>query len=182
MEEEQDIRLVRQCLNGYTGAFEQIVHKYQKLIFNLVYHMTHNFDDAEELTQAIFVKVFENLDHYNSSYKFYSWIYRIAVNESLNFIKRNKHSIEIQDKYESRERTPDKMLIESEISEEIGCALDRLEPNYRMVIILRHFLDYSYKDISDVLQLPEKKVKSRLYSARQILANILTERGIIIND
>jgi RNA polymerase sigma-70 factor (ECF subfamily) len=181
MNENADKQLVISCLSGDTAAFEQIVRKYQKTIFNLVYHMTHDFDHAEDLTQSVFVKVYENLDRYNTNYKFYSWIYRIAVNESLNFIKRQKKNETLPEGIESTSEKADRHADNDELQQSINYALGELEPEYRILIIMRHFLDYSYHDISQTLQIPEKTVKSRLYSARQTLARILTKKGMQTN-
>ena len=85
--ESDDILLVQQCLNGNTKAYEIIVEKYYKIIFRMAFRVLKNDDDAEEITQIVFVKAYENLSSYNSKYKFFSWLYKITVNESLNFIK-----------------------------------------------------------------------------------------------
>ena len=177
MNDNTDKELVKSCLSGDSAAFEQIVRNYQRTIFNLVYHMTHDYDQAQDLTQSVFIKVYENLDRYNEKYKFYNWIYRIAVNESLNFIKRDRKSEILHDEMASAADDTDIRTDDEELHKTIDMALDRLEPHYRILIIMRHFLDYSYHTMSELLDIPEKRVKSRLYSARQILARILTQKG-----
>lgn len=182
MKDSTDQVLVTRCLNGDFSAFREIIDRYQKVIFNMIFRMTQDFDNAEELTQAVFVKVYENLNKYNTRFKLYSWIYRIAVNETINFIKRNKKNQELSEDYESDEKNPAAKAHETEQSKIISQAIGELNPDFRIIIVLRHFLDYSYRDLSDILGLPEKTVKSRLYAARQILAESLTKKGITINE
>jgi len=85
-----DTDLVQECLAGNTKAFEALIDKYQKKIFNIVYRMTGNDDDAEDITQSVFIKVYEKLSSFNPKYKFFSWLYRIALNESLNLMNQKK--------------------------------------------------------------------------------------------
>jgi RNA polymerase sigma-70 factor (ECF subfamily) len=144
----------------------------------MIFRMVQDYDYAEELTQTVFVKVYQNLNKYNTKYKFYSWIYRIAVNETLNFIKRNQKAQPLADEWETIEKGPADKIGDEEISHIIAQVLSELKPEYRIIVVMRHFLDYSYQQIGEVLQIPEKKVKSRLYSARQLLGDLLVARGI----
>ncbi len=181
MKENEDNVLVARCLKGDHRAYESLVRKYQKTIFNVIYQIVRDFSDAEDLTQTVFLKVYENLQKFNDRFKFYSWIYRIAINEGLNFIQQKKIVYELPENYASLEKAPDRILNESQIVEQIDQALAALDPNYRVLIIMRHFLDLSYKEIGEITNLPEKKVKSRLYMARQIMAKKIVEKGIDID-
>ena len=181
MIEHTDEVLVNRCLNGDGGAFGQIVNRYQKIVFNLAFRMTRDYDDADDLAQTVFVKVYENLKRYNRNHKFYSWIYRITLNETLNFIKRNNRTEDIPESYESPDSSAEQASDIQESNKLIDEALNELQDEYRILIIMRHFLNYSYTQIGETLELPEKKVKSRLYMARQILAKILTQKGITHN-
>jgi RNA polymerase sigma-70 factor (ECF subfamily) len=181
MKEQTDNILVEQCLGGNTAAFGQIVLRYQKTVFNLAFGMTRDHDDAEDLAQTVFIKVYESLTRFNQQHKFYSWIYRITVNETLNFVKRNNRAVEIPESYESQDKSPEHITDDLETSAIIDSALDELAADYRILIVMRHFLNYSYSQISETLEMPEKTVKSRLYMARQILARILTQKGINVN-
>jgi RNA polymerase sigma-70 factor (ECF subfamily) len=182
MIEHDDKKLVHDCLNGSKQAFEQVVDKYQKMIFNMVYRMIHNLDDAEDITQGIFIKVFENLNSFNPKYKFFSWMYRIAINESLNHINRMKPFDPLSENLVALEKTPDKTYNGVEISEKIQQALMQIDPDYRMLIILKHFQDCSYKEIAVISNIPEKTIKSRLFTARQLLKEILVREGMIPDD
>ena len=181
MIEHTDEFLVSRCLKGDSEAFGQIVDRYQKTVFNLAFRMTRDYDDADDLSQTVFVKVYENLKKYNSRHKFYSWIYRITINETLNFIKRNKRTETIPESYESQDNSPEMETDIEESSHLIDEALSELQDEYRILIIMRHFLNYSYTQIGETLELPEKKVKSRLYMARQILAKTLMQKGLTYN-
>ena len=182
MKENEDRDLVNRVLAGERHAFEILVRKYQKTVFNAVYQIVRDLADAEDITQGIFVKVYENLKKYDPHYKFYSWIYRIAINESLNFARQKRAVYEIPEDYASLEKMPDQVLSEAEIIEQVDAALANLDPEYRVLIVMRHFLDFSYKEICEVLKLPDKKVKSRLYMARQIMARFMLEKGIDIDE
>jgi len=182
MIEYDDKDLVQRCLTGEGKAFEFIVEKYQQPLFNLVYRMTHSLDDAEDITQAAFIKAYENLKNYDNKFKFYSWIYRITLNEALNFVNRKKRIDVLPDELESYEDTPEQLYKKSEMDKNIQDALMRLEPKYRMLIILNHFQNYSYSEISKITEVEEKKVKSRLFTARQLLKDILIKNGIFEHE
>jgi RNA polymerase sigma-70 factor (ECF subfamily) len=182
MDKYEDIALVKLCLKGNSEAFEILLDRYQKPIFNLVFRMCNNFDDAEDITQLVFIKVYKNLKSYNNKYKFFSWVYRIAINETLNQLKQKVRLEELSDMYMSKEGTPDDVYNQVEISETIQKALMELESNYRIPIILRHFHNCTYQDMSNILHIPEKTIKSRLFTARQLLGQILISKDIKAND
>ena len=181
MIEQDDLKIIEECLGGNTEAFEQIVDKYQKPIFNGAYRIINQYEDAEDVTQAVFVKAFENLRSFNPKYKFFSWLYRMLINESLNFINHRKR-IEISDTETMRHKlNPQENHRAIDLSRDIQNALMDLKPDYRVVVVLKHFRDFSYKEMSTVLDIPEKTVKSRLFTARQALKDILVRKGFISN-
>jgi len=179
MKLHNDANLVDECLKGDNRAYEELVRKYQKPIYNLALRMAKAPEDAEDITQTVFVKAYEKLDSYDSTHRFFSWIYRIAVNESINFCKRRQR----EDPYESgvtgaHRETPEETYRDGELSEHVGDAIARLKMDYRLVLVLKHYHDFSYHEMSEVLQIPEKTVKSRLFTARQQLKVILEKEGI----
>jgi RNA polymerase sigma-70 factor (ECF subfamily) len=179
MKERTDAVLVDQCLKGDNTAYETLVTKYHKPIYNLALRMAKVTEDAEDITQTVFVKAYEKLDSYNPAHRFFSWIYRIAVNESINFCKRNKRTDEYESGVTGMEKfTPEDNFRAEQLGEHVGDAIGRLKLDYRLVIVLKHFHDFTYKEMSDVLQIPEKTVKSRLFTARQQLKTILEKEGI----
>jgi RNA polymerase sigma-70 factor (ECF subfamily) len=175
---------VRQCLAGDREAFGMLIGRHQKAVFNVALRMTKSYTEAQDITQAVFIKAFEKLNEYDARYKFFSWIYRMAVNEALNFIKRNRRFEGLSPDHDhlSLEQTPDADYEESERSRTIQNALMILKTDYRVVIVLKHFAGLSYREIAYVLELPEKKVKSRLFSARQILKQVLLKQGFMNNE
>jgi RNA polymerase sigma-70 factor (ECF subfamily) len=175
----EDSALVRQCLNGDNRSFEVLVRKYQAPIYNLALRMVRVPEDAEDITQTVFVKAYEKLDSYNPAHRFFSWIYRIAVNESINFVRRRKRT----DEYESgvsakNEATPEANLRDDELARTVGQAISSLKMDYRLVVVLKHYHDFTYVEIGDILQIPEKTVKSRLFTARQLLKEKLAKEGV----
>lgn len=178
-EEEGDPALVRRCREGDRQAFELLVVRYQKPVFNAALRMLHDPQEALDVAQTTFLKAFEHLADYDPSFKFYSWIYRIAVNESLNALG-SRRTFEGLDGEEPDEAPgPDRQAEGEETGREIGAALMRISPEQRTVIVLRHFMHLSYADMGHTLELPEKTVKSRLYSARQLLRDQLLLRETV---
>ena len=178
MNDSDDAALVKNCLQGDIKAFESLVDKYQKPIFNAALRVCNDFDSAEDISQAAFVKAYEKLESYNPKYRFFSWLYRIVINEALNFLHQGKNLLELDENIISKQKTPDQVLEQTEISEKVRNALMQIEPNYRFMIELRHFQNCSYSEIGYIMNIPEKKVKSRLYMARQVLGKILIKAGI----
>jgi RNA polymerase sigma-70 factor (ECF subfamily) len=174
-----DAILVRQCLAGESRAFDALVRKYQKPLYNLALRMVKDRDDAMDIVQGVFVKVYQKLDSYDERHGFFSWIYRITINESINFMNRSKRSEE----YQSGETvvlpaTQEAAHSATALSEQIDEAIAMLKLDYRTVIVLKHYHDFSYQEMAEVLGIPEKTVKSRLFTARQQLKEILTARGV----
>lgn len=174
----RDQALVEQCRRGDRKALEEMVGHYEKPVFNAAYRILGNPDDAADVTQVVFMKTFERLDQYDRKYKFFSWIYRIAINEAINQLKRGKNQQPLDDTEVAGTRGPDASAEAGDLSREIQQGLMELTEDYRTVVVLRHFSECSYRQISEILQIPEKTVKSRLYSARQIMRETLQARGV----
>lgn len=177
--DDEDFIAVTGCLNGNGKSYEIIVEKYNKVIFRLANKFVKDFDDAEEITQAVFVKAYENLGNYNPKYKFFSWLYRITVNESINFEKRRKNSETVSEDLQSNEDNPDKIYDKDVLNNNIVDALMELDMLYRLPVVLKHFMDYSYKELSYLLGVPEKTVKSRLFTGRQLLKDIFIKKRVL---
>lgn len=185
MSNDHDIALVRECRRGDRGALEELVGLYEKRVFSAAYRLTGNPEDAKDVTQVVFLKVFEHLDQYDDRYKFFSWIYRITVNESINLINR-RGRVENLDRPEAVEELGDSetkgpltTLDQEQANERIQQALMKMTPDHRAVIVLRHFADLSYRDMSEALNIPEKTVKSRLFDARRRLGELLNRSGLL---
>lgn len=176
MENEDDAELVSRCLRGDPGAFEGLVARYQRVLFNVALRMVSNYEDARDIAQTTFFKAYQKLGTYDPAFRFFSWIYRIMLNESLNLIERRKahlpldvHLTSSTDLYED--------AVAREVSEKVQSALQELSPEYREAVVLRHFAELSYSEMSSLLAIPEKTVKSRLYTARQRLSALLATSG-----
>jgi RNA polymerase sigma-70 factor (ECF subfamily) len=178
MIERDDSILVRQCLEGDRRSFEELVRKYVKPIFNLALRMVSDSENAADIAQTTFIKAYENLRTFDLKLKFFSWLYRIAINEALNFLEKQRPSEELSEEIASGDPTPDEAIGEAERDEIIQQALMRLTPDLRSVIILRHFTGLTYAEMSSALSIPERKVKSRLFSARRRLRELLLNKGL----
>ena len=176
MADERDRALVKRFLEGQGDAASGLVDRYQKRLFNLALRMLENVQDAEDVTQTAFLNAFLKLRTYNPRYRFFSWIYRITVNESLNTLKRRKPAVSLGDDLDLRSPgpAPDRA---TENADQIGRALMGLTPEDRAVVVLKHFVSFSYQEIADVLGIPVKTVKSRLFTARERLRLTIREQG-----
>jgi RNA polymerase sigma-70 factor (ECF subfamily) len=179
MEKQSDVNLVRACIEGDKRAFEILIDRYQKTLFNIALNMVKDYEDAKDVTQNVFIKAYENLDGFREEFKFFSWIYRIAVNECINFIGKRKNFKELEGETVSRYNNPEEEFIMNEFNEKIMDAISELPMDYRLAIIFRHFASLPYRDISFILDIPEKKVKSRLFTARKLLGEIFQKQGIL---
>jgi RNA polymerase sigma-70 factor (ECF subfamily) len=182
MVNNSDSELVRECLESNISAFEVLIDRYQKTLFNTTLRMVKDYDDAKDIVQTVFIKAYENLDKYNPKFNFFSWIYKMLVNESINFLKQRKRHMALNQNIMTQKSTPEESYCQNEFSRNVSDAVADLPLIYRMVIVFRHFADLSYRDLSYVLGIPEKTVKSRLFTARRMLGEIFTERGILVHE
>jgi RNA polymerase sigma-70 factor (ECF subfamily) len=176
--DDTDRILVARYRNGDREAFAELVVRYQRPIYNAAFWVLRKAEDAHDVTQDVFLKVAERLDEYDPEYKFFSWIYRIAVNESLNLLRRNGREEALDDEVDlpgAESSNPERQAGEAELSRRIQGTLMGMTTNDRMVLSLRHFSDCSYQEIGQILDLDEKTVKSRLYEARHRLADLLKD-------
>ncbi len=182
MQAVDDIALVQRCLEGEQAAFEELIEKYQNIVFNVAFRMVQCREDAEDIVQSVFLSAYENLPRFNSRYKFFSWIYRMTMNESINLIHRRKPEVMIDDYHATTGVTPESDCEVTEVRTVLERAVAALTPEYRAVIILRHFEELTYEEIAEALKLPMKTVKSRIYSARQLLAQNVTLKAVMSHD
>lgn len=176
MSDDEERAAIARCLTGESRAFAVLVDSYQRVLFNVALRMVNDKDDAEDVVQASFVKAYEKLHTYDRRRKFFSWIYRITVNECLNHLARRKrHEPGGEDE---TSRGPEDAMEQREVEAVIGAALLDLSIDYRGAIILRHFVHLSHREMSRVLDVPEKTVKSRLHTARKLLGELLAKRGV----
>jgi len=177
MHKDRDAALVDDCKRGDRRAMSQLVSQYQRPVFNAAYRILGNTEDAADATQTVFLKVFEHIADYDQKFKFFSWVYRIAINESLNQVKKRHKQQPLDDSQVSPWQGPAEDLDSKQICKRVQAALMLLNEDYRTVVVLKHISGCSYLQISEILQLPEKTVKSRLYSARQQMKKTLQNDG-----
>ena len=177
MDNDVDQALVERFRNGDRDAFTALMVRYQRPIYNAAFWIVRSADDARDIAQSVFLKVAERLDEFDDSHRFFSWIYRIAVNESLNLLRRNGHEEPLDDEIElpGGSDDPESQARDAERSRHIQRALLTMSAMDRTVIVLRHFSECSYQEIARVLDVDEKTVKSRLFEARRRLRELLTE-------
>jgi len=184
---DKETQLIEAVLDGDGNAFRGLVETYQARIYNIIYGMVHNRDDAQELTQDSFIKAYKKLDTFNLGTKFYTWVCRIAVNTTIDFLRKHKNrqhlsfdeGIGIQESagvsdmhYESN---PEQAAIQEETRQKIIEAVDELPEDQKQILILKEIDGLSYKEISEVLSVPQGTVMSRLYYARKKLQDILID-------
>jgi RNA polymerase sigma-70 factor, ECF subfamily len=182
-----DLELVVRAIQGRDDGFEELVRRYQRPIVGYVYRMLGDYESALDVTQEVFIKVYNSLGKYSSEYKFSTWLYRIAHNAAIDQMRRNPivpQSLETgsadgsyQLQIESPGPTPEQDRERSEWRTEIEAVVRCLPETYRELILLRHAQDMTYDEIAEVSGLPLGTVKNRLFRAREMMRKIFIERG-----
>jgi len=169
-----DRELVLRATRGETDAFGELVTQYQTSVFNVCYRILHERSEAEDMTQEAFIRAHNRLNTFDLEKSFGPWIRRVAANVCLNYLESQKITAELNDEKEADEsQSPEKQIEVKERSEQIRMALASLNPQYRLVVELRHYQEMSYEEIADELKIPLSDVKSHLFRARKILAEKL---------
>jgi len=161
-------------------AFATLMDRYQRPVFHGVLQMVRNYEDAREVSQQAFLKAFEHLNTFDPSRRFFSWIYRVAMNESISFLKaRRFHDAIGEDGLDPSDEGPSAAdtLDDQRRHRDLRRAVARLDPKYGNVVTLFHFLQMTYEEVAEALDIPEKTVKSRLFSARQLLREAMERLG-----
>jgi RNA polymerase sigma-70 factor (ECF subfamily) len=171
-----DTTLVRRSLQGDEAAFEALVTHYHRVLFTVALRMLGDYEDARDATQNTFIKAFQKLDTFDHQHRFFSWIYRILVNECLNARRGKPFMQGLDDEMPGKDK-PDESLELAERQRRVRRAILALPPEYREVIVLRHFAALSYDEMAQALSIPLRTVKSRLHTARQRLLRALAELG-----
>lgn len=186
-----DLTLVRQAQAGDAAAFDELVRRYQRQIYGVVYHMTSHHEDASDLSQEAFVKAWQALKSFKGDSSFFTWIYRIAVNRTLNHLKtrkfrESKHRFSLNDLDAEAENHPDMVAMVSrhtprrdaalaELQEKLNDALAQLSENHRLVVTLHDIQGLPHEAIAQVMKCNTATVRTRLFYARQQLQGILSD-------
>jgi len=182
-----DLKIIRRCKRGEEEAFQEILARYRTPIYNLCWRMTRNDEDARDLGQEVFIKVFRLLDRFDEEYAFHSWLFRIATNHCIDHLRRQRLRFlsferdgggvdeEAVMQVPSDDPGPDELLQRREAVARLEEIIAELPPHYRVITLLRHDQQLSYEEIAESLQLPLGTVKSRVNRARLQLAQVLRE-------
>jgi RNA polymerase sigma-70 factor (ECF subfamily) len=171
-QDQEDAALVRRSLGGDTAAFEALVAKYERVLFRVAVRMLGDREDARDAAQAALISAYRRLDSFDVNLRFFSWLYRILLNECLN-ARRSRRPQEAVTPDMLLAASPLESLEAAERRQRVQQALLALPHDYRVVIVLRHFAELGYDEIAATLDIPAKTVKSRLYTARQRLTELL---------
>jgi RNA polymerase sigma-70 factor (ECF subfamily) len=181
----QDYNLVQKALKGDEEAFARLLNRYKDTIYFMLLKMLNNRSDAEDLTLEAFGKAFKNLHQYSPTYAFSTWLFKIASNNCIDFLRKKKGVIisleseteqnEINEtiKLKSKDLDPEERLIRKQKAILLRRVVRRLKPHYQTLVELRYFREFSYEEISKELDLPLGTVKAQLFRARQMLFKLI---------
>ena len=181
MSTKDDNSLVNEVLEGRISSFEVLLDKYQKPVFNLIFNMVGEEEQAKDLTQDVFVKVYERLGSFNFKHKFFSWLYRIAINDTINFLKSRKQFAGLTRLHEIQDEQT--TIHTKEVQrKKLHAALRELRADQRGIILLKYFFGLSYEEIAEIMKIQDKTVKARLFMAREKLREVLIKNKFFVND
>ena len=179
-----DQQLIALSMGGDTQAFDHLFNRYRDSMLQLYIQRTGgNRDDADDLIQETFLKVYLNLERYNPAYTFGQWIFTIARNTFIDFIRKKQENLSIDNVQKGRSTlspqsslpTPEESIINSQQSTQLENYLEKMKPRYRRMIELRFYKDYSYEEIAEELNIPIGTVKTQLHRAREQLCAFITD-------
>ena len=184
---KRDYELIRDAIDKNSRtAYAELMGNYRDSIYFMLLKMTNNKDDAEDLTIEAFGKAFKKLEQYTPNYAFSTWLFKIASNNCIDFIRKKKHHLisldkeyqdeagtELAQRVPSEVLDPEEELIKSQKIKIMRNVVDKMKPHYRILIELRYFKEFSYEEIAQELNIPLGTVKAKLFRARDLLYNIL---------
>jgi RNA polymerase sigma factor (sigma-70 family) len=184
----EETELVRRARKGDLSAYDDLVRRYQERIYATIYHMTSNHEDANDLAQEAFIKAFQALRSFKGGSSFYTWVYRIAVNKTINFLKqrKNRTQMSLDDLDVNAEHDPDLVALVSEktprrevglaeLQEKLNAAMQKLSEPHRLVVTLHDVQGLAHEEIAKIMDCNVGTVRSRLFYARQQLQAYLSE-------
>ena len=184
-----DRRLVNRCKRGEEAAFAELLTRYRQPVYGLCLRMVRDREQARDLAQEVFIKVFSLLDRYDEQYAFASWLFRIASNHCIDYLRRNRLRFisldgltgpdgeEREMPVPDRAPLPDSRLEGREAVDAVEAVVAELPPHYRLMIQLRHGEGLAYEEIAQVLDMPLGTVKARIHRARALIRSLLREKG-----
>ncbi|MEA3316989.1 MAG: sigma-70 family RNA polymerase sigma factor [Bacteroidota bacterium] len=180
-----DVRLVNLAVEGDEKAYAELMGRYKDAIYYMLLKMVNNKNDADDLTIEAFGKAFKNIEQYTPNYAFSTWLFKIATNNCIDFIRKKKANLISLDQTTDEQDTegsafikadtldPEEDMIKSQRVTQMRDVVAKLKPRYKVLVELRYFKEYSYIEISEELDLPIGTVKAQLFRARELLLNIM---------
>jgi len=180
---ESDDILIERIKKGDVEAFNPLVDRYKLPLYKVMYRMIYNRDDAEDLVEEAFIKAYRAINRFEQGRSFFAWLCRIAVNNAINFMKKERRNqtqpLEtIEYSLSAKKGNPVEMTKEKMLKERITMAIAKLPEEFRTILVLRVEQDFSYEQISTILDIPRGTVMSRLARARQKLRDLFNEMGV----
>lgn len=180
MQERSDEQLVALVLQGEDAAFEILVNRYQKQVFALAYRLGGDYDEARDIAQEAFLRIYQELNRFDLSRRFFPWMYRVAHNTCINLLQKRPREVTPLDQVtEARDQVLPHSPVASyelkERSEMLQAALQALPTSYREPLVLKYLEGFSYKQISEIMDLPITTIEARLFRGRNMLKQVLAE-------
>jgi RNA polymerase sigma factor (sigma-70 family) len=186
--EPEDAQLVAKAKHGDLRAYDALIRRHQQRIYATIYHMTSNHEDANDLTQETFIKAYQAIKSFKGDAGFYTWLYRIAINKTINFLKQRRHRLHLSlnDLDATAENDPDLVALISdrtprrdaaltELQEKLNAAMQKLSEVHRLVVTLHDVQGLSHEEIGEIMDCNVGTVRSRLFYARQQLQAWLSD-------
>jgi len=184
-----DVELVQQAVSGDQKAYAELLERYRDAIYFTLLKMVNNASDAEDLTIEAFGKAFKNIRQYTPNFAFSTWLFKIASNNAIDFMRKKKlNNISIDESMRdtdaapinirSDQPTPEENLISEQRILMVRSVVAKLKPRYRKLVELRYFYEYTYEEISAEMGLPIGTVKAQLFRARELLQNVMKDNNI----
>ena len=179
--EMTDADIIAECLSGGTDAFTQLITRYRKLVYGVIFNYTGSHDDSDDLFQEVFIRIYQSLGTYDVDYRFSTWAIRIAINACIDWKKKRRDTVPIESAADMSDGKPgpEEQYLAEERMERVLAAVRDLPDKYRLPVLLFHQQGLSYRETADVLKQPESIVKNRLYRARLMLAGSLNRDGAL---
>ena len=175
--ELSDFDVIKECLKGDNSYFEEIVKRYKNLVYSIILRMVNDHEEANDLAQEVFIKLYKNLDKYYPDFKFSTWVIRITTNHVIDYRRKKKHDFVPLDSVESElsaSESPESITLQKERKSILDKSVQELPDMYRIPIVLYHQQGLSYQEIADVIDEPLSKVKNRIFRGRKMLKDSLS--------
>lgn len=184
----KDEELIEHIINGNTELYAELISRYQNKVYSTAYSYTRDYEEAKDLTQEIFIKVYNNLSGFQNKSQFSTYLYRVAVNRCIDWTRKKRpktisilfsqddENVDIYDFIADYDSNPEEILLRQENSDLIRQEINKLPEIYNTVMIMYYFQDLSPQEISDILEVPRKTIDTRLFRARNLIKKRLNRK------